>query len=186
MIITSISYTYIVTSNLETVPLLLKFPIAKIKVTINSLKGERSYQNIKKEDSRVLEVKAAFKNIKITDIILGRGMGAQYIYVERNGSINIKKNLHISPLSFIYKNGIFLTLLIYFYIINLIYKSKKIKQTITRSAFLYSVAAVFDSLTVFLFFFDPFLILSLNILRGNIRKKQKNKMVKDDNRRMIE
>lgn len=132
-------------------------------------------------DPRVVEVESAMKKVDSKyKLLFGLGLGKTYQIKTNNDQIVIKKNIHISPLSLIFKIGILGMSIFYILIFKLLVRVKfNNLNKIQKFSYLYVVGGLINSITAYTYFVDYLFVICLSIVKySSIKNKKGEKDVR--------
>ena len=161
--------------NMKYIPIFSKAMFVKF----NRINPLNSNKDLKEKDPRVVEIKSALKKIDSNlKILIGTGLGATYEHIYSNGKVDIKKNIHISPISLLYKIGIIGTILFYKLIFKYLFKLRyKNLGPMEKICYFYVIGGIINSITAYTYFVDYLFIICLAVLKKTYKinyKGEKN------------
>ena len=143
--------------------------IYKINANYNILNID--IENIKNfGGGRLIELISVFKHFSLSDYLLGKGIGFEYLNIENENEFI--HNVHMTPFGLISKFGILLTFCMYILIFYYLFKKNNSKNVILNVFFKSIIIGIlFFSLTEYSFFVNLILWMSLGYLASVNRSK---------------
>lgn len=119
---------------------------------------------------RLIELISVFKHFSLSDYLLGKGIGFEYLNIENENEFI--HNVHMTPFGLISKFGILLTFCMYILIFYYLFKKNNSKNVILNVFFKSIIIGIlFFSLTEYSFFVNLILWMSLGYLASVNRSK---------------
>lgn len=119
---------------------------------------------------RLIELISVFKHFSLSDYLLGKGIGFEYLNIENENEFI--HNVHITPFGLISKFGVLLTFCMYILIFYYLFKKNNSKNVILNVFFKSIIIGIlFFSLTEYSFFVNLILWMSLGYLASVNRSK---------------
>lgn len=119
---------------------------------------------------RLIELISVFKHFSLSDYLLGKGIGFEYLNIENENEFI--HNVHMTPFGLISKFGVLLTFCMYILIFYYLFKKNNSKNVILNIFFKSIIIGIlFFSLTEYSFFVNLILWMSLGYLASVNRSK---------------
>ncbi len=119
---------------------------------------------------RLIELISVFKHFSLSDYLLGKGIGFEYLNIENENEFI--HNVHMTPFGLISKFGVLLTFCMYILIFYYLFKKNNSKNVILNVFFKSIIIGIlFFSLTEYSFFVNLILWMSLGYLASVNRSK---------------
>lgn len=141
------------------------------KINVNYNIWNIDFENIRNfGGGRLIELISVFKHFSLSDYLLGKGIGFEYLSVENENEFI--HNVHMTPFGLISKFGIVLTFCMYILIFYSLFK-KNISKNVMLTVFFKSIiiGILFFSLTEYSFFVNLIFWMSLGYLASVNRSK---------------